>query len=124
MASGSKSGKGKAGSADTDKRKVTMRTVGLAPNGELQPFEAVDYVPEDILEVYVADARTRWQFVEVSEDYDAGPGGPDGDTQIPAHLANRSATDFARYGDASTPENALDEHVTSNPHLYQQPSED
>lgn len=123
MASSSKSGKGKAGSADTDKHKVTMRSMGLAPNGEMQPFEATDYVPEDMLEVYVADARTRWQYVEVSEGYDAGPGGADGPTQVPAHLANRSATDFSRYGDASTPDNALDEHVAANPHLYVSPED-
>jgi hypothetical protein len=34
--------------------------------------EAVDLVPEDILEDYVADARTRWAVVEVSDTPEEG----------------------------------------------------
>jgi hypothetical protein len=34
--------------------------------------EAVDLVPEEILEDYVADARTRWAVVEVSETPEEG----------------------------------------------------
>lgn len=48
--------------------------VSMGP-GVQMIHEAVDYVPEDDLERYVADARTRWATVEVSEEYDAGPGG-------------------------------------------------
>jgi len=72
---------------DTDKKKVTMRSVGLSPDGKTSVnYEAVDYVPESILDAYVADAQLRWQLVEVSDEYDAGPGGPKGETHIPAHL--------------------------------------
>jgi hypothetical protein len=63
--------------ADDVKFKVTM----TAPT-----HEAVDYVPQSILESYVADARTRWPQVTVSSEPDYGPGGPDGETSIPAHL--------------------------------------
>lgn len=75
----------------TDKRRVTMTTITALPpdsKGRAQTarHEAVDYVPVDILDVYVADARTRWQLVEVSDDVDHGPGGKDGDTVRPVHL--------------------------------------
>lgn len=103
------------------KRRVTMRSVSLLPNGITATREAVDYVrpnfdgePEDStghLDAYVADARTRWQYVEVSEEPDAGPAGYDGPTEILPHLAGKRASDFAQYGDASTPRNALDEHL-------------
>jgi hypothetical protein len=103
------------------KRRVTMRSVSLLPNGVTATREAVDYVrpnfdgePEDStghLDAFVADARSRWQYVEVSEEPDAGPAGYDGPTTIHPHLAGKQPGDFARYGDASTPENALDEHL-------------
>jgi hypothetical protein len=48
--------------------------------------EAVDYVRPDILDAYLADARTKWQSVEVSEDPDAGPAGYEGATHVPEHL--------------------------------------
>lgn len=94
-----------------DKRKVTMRSISLLPSGETATAESVDFVPPDILEAYVADARTRWQFVDVSDEPDAGPAGYEGDTDRPRHLVGKSPDDFARYGDASTPENALDESL-------------
>ena len=49
-------------------------------------MEAVDYVRPDHLDAYVADARTKWQNVEVSEEPDAGPGGYEGQTAFPDHL--------------------------------------
>lgn len=94
-----------------EKRKVTMRNVTLLADGTVADFEVVDYVPVDVLDVYVADARTRWSYVGVGEEHDAGPAGDDGDTNELPHLAGKSAADFAQYGDATTPENALDEHL-------------
>lgn len=93
---------------EVDKRKVTMRNVTLQADGSTATLEAVDYVRPDMLDAYVADARTRWQFVGVSDEPDAGPGGYEGDTAKLDHLEGRSASDFTIYGDASTPENALD----------------
>lgn len=95
------------------KRKVTMRnfvtTVDEDGVPQVHTHEAADYVPPDILDAYVADARTRWQAVTVSEQPDAGPGGYEGDTNVPIHLDGRTSEDFVKYGDASTPDNALDE---------------
>lgn len=106
----------KAKAQNTDKKRVTMRSVGLRPDGEIATFEAVDYVPEADLEVYTADARTRWQSVTVSEEYDAGPGGVDGPTQALPHLQGKTATDFAQYGDASDPtRSALHDYLAANP---------
>lgn len=60
------------------KRKVSMtRTLGTATT------TAVDYVPVTILDAYVADARSRWDVVDVGA-LDDGPGGPH--FTIPAHL--------------------------------------
>lgn len=70
--------------ARIDKRKVTMRSVRLLPSGETATEEATDYVGPDYLDAYVADAQTRWQHVAVSDEPDAGPGGYDGATFIPA----------------------------------------
>lgn len=69
-----------------DKRRVTMKNVTLLANGETATLEATDYVRPDHLDAYVADAKTRWQFVEVSEEPDAGPGGYHGQTAVPASL--------------------------------------
>lgn len=69
------------------KRRVTMRGIGLAPDGETTLLhEAVDYVRPDFLDAYVADARTKWQSVVVSDEPDAGPLGYHGPTTVPAHL--------------------------------------
>ncbi len=67
------------------KRRVTMRSIQLTPTGPVE-HKAVDYVRPDHLDAYVADARTRWQVVEVSDEPDAGPGGYEGQTAVPAHL--------------------------------------
>lgn len=67
------------------KRRVTMRSVIAVPGG-FETQVATDYVRPDHLDAYVADARTRWQDVEVSEEPDAGPGGYDGPTAVPEHL--------------------------------------
>ena len=61
-----------------EKRRVHMVAPGLA--------EATDYVPLDILDAYVADAKTRWPMVEVGTEHDPGPAGDEGPTHIPAHL--------------------------------------
>lgn len=108
-----------------DKYKVTMRNVSMLPDGNTATLEATDFVGADILEVYVADARTRWQFVGVSEepvdpvDELRAAGAKDvsaaaaEEYTVPAHLVGKTAADFARFGDHSTPENALDEHIAA-----------
>lgn len=68
------------------KRKVTMTNTVALPNGEVATHVAVDYVRPDFLEAYVRDAERRWQLVEVGLTPDAGPGGYDGDTNIPEGL--------------------------------------
>ena len=73
------------------KRRVTMRSVvarGVDDDGKLRidEHQVVDYVRPDHLAAYVADAQTRWQVVEVSDEPDAGPLGFDGPTTVPAHL--------------------------------------
>jgi hypothetical protein len=86
-----------ADSETVTKRRVVMRNVvyvGTNDAGEdiFERREVEDYVPDDVregvnvLERYVADARTRWQSVEVSEEPDAGPLGYHGPTHIPAGL--------------------------------------
>jgi hypothetical protein len=67
------------------KRRVTMTNVVAVPGG-VGEHKAVDYVRPDFLDAYVADAKTRWQLVEVSDEPDAGPGGYDGQTHVPAGL--------------------------------------
>jgi hypothetical protein len=73
------------------KRRVTMRSVSLAANGDTVVHEAVDYVRPDFLDAYVADASKRWQFVQVSEEPDAGPGGYHGQTHVPVELDHELA---------------------------------
>lgn len=68
------------------KRRVTMTNVFALPGGQTGKNEAVDYVRPDFLDVYVADAKTRWQQVVVSDEPDAGPAGYHGATHVPAHL--------------------------------------
>jgi hypothetical protein len=73
------------------KRRVTMASVVLAGKDAkgrdlFQRHEAIDYVRPDFLDAYVADARTRWQSVEVSDEPDAGPGGYHGATAVPEGL--------------------------------------
>lgn len=69
-----------------DKRRVTMRNTIAVPGGTADEV-ATDYVREVHLAAYLADAAERWQVVEVSEEYDAGPGGYDGPTYVPEGLA-------------------------------------
>ncbi len=71
-----------------DKRKVTMRNASLDASGKSVTLEAVDYVRPDILEAYLADARSKWQFVDVAETPDAGPGGYEGQTPVPDALGH------------------------------------
>jgi hypothetical protein len=76
-----------------DKRRVTCRSIVAVPGGTAE-MTATDYVRDRYIEAYVADARERWQFVEVSEEYDAGPGGYDGATYVPEGLAVADAGTF------------------------------
>ena len=62
------------------KRRVTMRSSMLLADGNTATHEAVDYVRPDQLDAYLATARQNWQYVEVSDEPDAGPGGYEGDT--------------------------------------------
>ncbi len=82
-------------SEEITKRKVTMRnkTTTLREDGSELTVEtsASDYVRPDFLDAYVTDAKTRWQYVEVSDKPDAGPGGYHGQTVIPAHLDHPEA---------------------------------
>lgn len=77
------------------KRRVTMvNVVGrMDENGEAytETHRAVDFVNPEFLDAYVADARTRWQHVEVSDEPDAGPGGYDGQTAVPAGIDHPEA---------------------------------
>ena len=69
------------------KRKVTMRSITLSADGSTTlEHVAEDFVRPDHLDAYVADARTKWQSVEVSDEPDAGPGGYEGATAVPSHL--------------------------------------
>ena len=70
---------------EVTKRKVTMTSIEQR-DGEVVKYEATDYVRPDILDAYVADARTRWQDVTVADEPDAGPGGYHGMTHVPANL--------------------------------------
>lgn len=77
------------------KRRVTMRNaVGrIANDGTAysELHEAVDYVNPELLEAYVADAQTRWDYVAVSDEPDAGPGGYHGQTAVPAGIDHPEA---------------------------------
>jgi len=73
------------------KRKVTMQNFIAVSATETHVHEAVDYVNPEFLDAYVADAKTRWASVEVSDEPDAGPGGYDGQTAIPAGIDHPEA---------------------------------
>lgn len=68
-----------------EKRKVVMKSAVLQADGTIANLEAADFVPTDILDDYVADARERWQVVEIPEPdkHDSGPGGDKGETKRP-----------------------------------------
>ncbi len=74
----------------SEKRKVTMTSVDarIGADGKtvIAEHKAVDYVPADVVDAYVADAQTRWQHVTVGDEHDSGPGGDDGDTAELNHL--------------------------------------
>ena len=76
--------KAKAAEPQVTKRKVTMRSIHLGPEGVTLETVRTDYVREDFLESYLTVARTLHQSVEVADGYDAGPGGYEGATFIPA----------------------------------------
>lgn len=69
------------------KYRVTMKSVVAMADGEIATHVYTDYVPEEILDAYVARARESHQVVEVSEEPDWGPGGEDGETVIPDGLS-------------------------------------
>lgn len=70
-----------------DRYKVTMVSFSADANGNPLKHEATDHVASEHLDTYVADAQTRWQSVTVSDEIDHGPGGEDGEYNLPAHLA-------------------------------------
>jgi hypothetical protein len=79
-----------------DKRRVTMTSFvvnGVDEDGKpvVNKHEAVDYVRPDFLDAYVAAAEANWQSVTVSDEPDAGPGGYEGATHVPAHLDHELA---------------------------------
>ncbi len=77
------------------KRRVTMSGPIPRPDGRgFANAEVTDYVPEVILDAYLARARERWSHVEVSPGYDAGPGGLTGLTWVPADLNHPLAGTF------------------------------
>jgi hypothetical protein len=73
------------------KRKVTLQSATLAPDGNVYTTVMTDYVRPDFLDAYVADAQTRWQVVTVSDEPDAGPGGYHGETVVPENLTHELA---------------------------------
>ena len=85
----------KATDADprVDKRRVTMVNPKMIADpdnpGKFIIVEevATDFVRPQHLDAYVEDARTRWQSVTVSDEFDAGLGGYGGQTHVPAHLS-------------------------------------
>src|SRR5690348_4068878 len=80
----------KANEPQITKRRVTMRGASsrILDDGTVEShvIEAVDYVRPDFLDAYVADARTRWDSVTVSDEPDAGPGGYHGQTAVPESI--------------------------------------
>lgn len=77
-----------------EKRHVKCRStavVGYDHDGKalLQDQSVEDFVPADILDAYLDDARKRWQSVEVvSPEHNPGPGGDDAHTHYPSHLSH------------------------------------
>lgn len=75
-----------------DRRKITMRSVSLAPNGDVLTHEATDYVDVDHIEDYVKLAQDAWQVVLIGDEIDHGPGGEEGEYIVPAAvIAEESA---------------------------------
>lgn len=79
------------------KRRVTMTSARALPDGTIATTTATDYVRPDHLDAYVADAKTRWDSVQVSDEVDAGPGGYSGQTYVPDTLSVQDAgTTYAK----------------------------
>jgi hypothetical protein len=71
-------------------RGVSTVTVGLDHDGNPvnQVHQFDDYVPVDILDAYLEDARKRFSTVQVvSDEHNPGPAGDDGLTHYPHHLS-------------------------------------
>jgi hypothetical protein len=62
-----------------DRLKVTMVSVSINDDGTVLRHEATDYVAPEDVDAYVADARTRWQSVRISDQVDNGPAGDNGE---------------------------------------------
>lgn len=75
--------------ANLDRRKVTMVSLSAGLNGAVNRHEAVDYVDVEHLDAYVADARTRWQSVEVGDETDHGPAGENGHYKVHSHMTKK-----------------------------------
>lgn len=54
----------------TERYLVTMTSAFALPNGETAIHQATDHVAQADLEVYIADAQTRWQAVVVADEPD------------------------------------------------------
>lgn len=66
-------------SAPSTRRKVTAKSVGLSPSGDILEYKAEDYVAPEHAEAWAADARAKgWQTVTIGDEDDHGPGGADG----------------------------------------------
>lgn len=94
---------------EVTKRKVVARNTLVAGyDNEGKPVLAessiTDYVRPDFLDAYVADLRTKWQDVIVSDEPDAGPGGYEGATAVPAHLNHPLAGKYFPADDGGTVE--------------------
>lgn len=74
-----------------EKRHVTMTNAVATATG-VEVHTADDYVPVDVLDAYIVDAKLRWQLVNVeSDEHDAGPGGDAGSTADLSALNTKDA---------------------------------
>lgn len=84
--------KAPAAEPEITKRRVTARSAVLnAVTGGVDIHETNDYVLPEVLDQVVAELRRNWQYVEVSEEPDAGPGGYHGATHIPEFCSHPEA---------------------------------
>lgn len=84
----------------TERFLVTMRSAFLLADGQVSVHEATDHVGADILDAYVEDAKTRWQFVGVADEPDPTVA-PDADYVVPEALVaepETSTTDAPQEG--------------------------
>lgn len=61
-------------------------TNAVATANGVEIHQAEDFVDVEHLDVYVADAKTRWQAVTVGDEPDHGPGGAEGTYDVDAAL--------------------------------------